>query len=431
MPASTSPRLALNRRANTCPTDMTQPAHAVVPSACHPVQETGVSTHGFYRPAMDTQIHSQGREAAATQPQPASLTVKARVKQLEGNPSSYTNHSSEEPTQRVSHPPEATMHQSSSYDQAQSVERQSESQQRHVRSPQEGSTRARHLSEQMSHSGPITPVHFRQTSTPLPPIHQYLPSHPHAAEYESPTPASLSASSSAYEMHSIHNHAAFDQESRHTSSPSSTNVSQDLLTEPRGAMGVHHLGRQHLDHNSQLNDTHNGQREAFPPHLYEHWNHGYNSSQEILMPDLRIRVETGHQLLPASLPMSYRRTSYPETTLRSTQTERLPLQPHSASFSHSPYLHKKPSAPASNAASDSGVEMVRHQPGPGSVASESIEPWMSISNDKEQFEGWMQPQPDPPHTRSVSTGVQTDYEEASEKTLTPATLSPVASVCDG
>jgi len=73
--------------------------------------------------------------------------------------------------------------------------------------------------------------------------------------------------------------------------------------------------------------------------------------------------------------------------------------------------------------------MVHHKAGPGSTASESIEPWMSVSNEKGQFEhSWKQP---PPHVMSVSTGVQTECEEGSEKTPTPATLSPIASICDG
>ena len=433
-------KLSLNRGANTSLLGMSQLAHSAVPHARQPVQETEDSTQSSYTPTIGTRMHSHGRETvshhqfpASTQLQPTSLTVKARVQQLEGNPSSYTNHNSEE----VTHLPETMIHQLSSHQApTKSVAMQSEPHESSI--PQQGgSTRARHLSEDVKTSAPIAPMHFRQTSTPLPSIHR-LPSHPlpiHGAENEKATPTSISASSSVHEMYNTHNHVAFDQESHCISSPSSTNVSQDILPEPHGAMGVHHLGHQLLEHNpvsSQLSDMHIGQRGAFAPHQSQPWYHVCNSSQEFLppsqslMPDITLRVEASYR--PSSTPPStfHRRTSFPETTLRSTQTERLPLPPHSASFSHSPYQHKKSSAPASIAVSDSGVE---HKAGPGSTASESIEPWMSVSNEKEQFErSWMQ---SPPHATSVSTGVQTECEEGSEKTPTPATLSPVAPICDG
>ena len=425
MPTSRSPQHPPNRRANTCPSDM---KCAVATSACLPVQETEESTHSSYMPSNDTRMHSHGRETvshhqfpASTQPQPASLTVKAQVQQQEGNPSLYTNHSSE----LYSHPPETTMHQFSSYqDQTQAVES--------YILQRGGSTQARHLSEHMSTS---TPVHYRQTSTPLPPS---LPSNPlpiRAMEYENSTPASLSASNSVHDMYSIHNHAVFDQESRYTSSPSSANASQDLLSEARGTMGVPFLGRQHLEHNplsSQLSGLHIGQRGAFAPSQSHPWYHVCNNSQEFIpssMLDHRLRMEARYQPSSTPPPTFPRTTSVPEATLRSTQTERLPLQPHSASFSHSPYLRKKSSVPASIAVSDSGVEMLHRKAGPGSTASGSIEPWMSVSNEKGQFEhSWKQP---PPHVMSVSTGVQTECEEGSEKTPTPATLSPIASICDG
>jgi len=197
-------------------------------------------------------------------------------------------------------------------------------------------------------------------------------------------------------------------------------------------MGVPFLGRQHLEHNplsSQLSGLHIGQRGAFAPSQSHPWYHVCNNSQEFLsssMLDHRLRMEARYQPSSTPPPTFPRTTSVPEATLRSTQTERLPLQPHSASFSHSPFQHKKLSVPASIAVSDSGVEMVHHKAGPGSTASESIEPCMSVSTyEKEQFEcSWMHPRP---RTRSVSTAVQTECEEESEKTLTPATLSPIAS----
>ena len=423
MPTSRSPQRPPNRRANTCPSDMKQLAHSVATSACLPVQETEESTHGSYKPPNDTHMHSHGREAVShhqfpawTQLQTTSPTVKGQVQQLEGEPSSYTNHSSEETAQLFSHPPETMMHQ----DQTQAVDSYI---------PQRGgSTRARHLSEHvLTSAAPTAPVHYHQTSTPLPPIHQCLPSSPLPIRAENSTPASFSAPNSTHGIYSTHKHEAFDQESRYTSSPSSVNTSQDLLPEARGTMGVR---RQHLEHNplsSQLSDLHIGQT-AFAPQQYQPWYHGYISSQEFLPPsqslmlDHKFMVEASYR--PSSTPPStfWRRTSVPEATLRSTQTERLPLPPHSASFSHSPYPHKKSSAPASIAVSDSGVEMVHHKAGPGSTASESIEP----SNEKEQFEcSWIQPRP---RTRSVSTAVQTECEEESEKTLTPATLSPIASI---
>ena len=113
MPTSQSLQRPPNRRANTCPSDMKQLAHAVATSAYLPVQET----------------------------------VKSRVQQQEGNPSSYTNHSSE----LFSHPPETTMHQFSSYqDQTQAMESYI---------PQQGgSTRTRHLSEHKNTSAPVCTI---------------------------------------------------------------------------------------------------------------------------------------------------------------------------------------------------------------------------------------------------------------------------------
>jgi len=103
MPISRSPQRPPNRRANTYPSDMKR---AVATSACLPVQETEESTHSSYMSSNDTRMHSHGRETVShhqfpawTQLQTTSPTVKGQVQQLEGEPSSCTNHSSEEITQ--------------------------------------------------------------------------------------------------------------------------------------------------------------------------------------------------------------------------------------------------------------------------------------------------------------------------------------------
>jgi len=164
MPTSRSPQHPPNRRANTCPSDMKR---AVATSACLPVQETEESTHSSYMSSNDTRMHSHGRETvshhqfpASTQPQPASLTVKAQVEQHEGNPSLYTNHSSE----LYSHPPEITMHQFSSYqDQTQAVES--------YILQRGGSTRSRHLSEhEYLYSCALSPdIHTSSTNSSMSP----------------------------------------------------------------------------------------------------------------------------------------------------------------------------------------------------------------------------------------------------------------------
>ena len=78
---------------------------------------------------------------------------------------------------------------------------------------------------------------------------------------------------------------------------------------------------------------------------------------------------------------------------------------------------------SSNPSQDSGVEMMyyKHPPSTGASA-DTIEPWMSASQDKEQFE---QSLVQPRHrVTSVSAAVQTEGEGGSEKTASPAALNP-------
>ena len=88
-----------------------------------------------------------------------------------------------------------------------------------------------------------------------------------------------------------------------------------------------------------------------------------------------------------------------------------------------PHVHKKTSTAPSSTVSDSGVEMMyyKHPPSAGASA-DTIEPWMSVSQDKEQFEQFLvQPRP---RVTSVSAAVQTEGEGGSEKTASPAALNP-------
>ena len=108
------------------------------------------------------------------------------------------------------------------------------------------------------------------------------------------------------------------------------------------------------------------------------------------------------------------------------QMQSEPQKPHQGGsiHYHNPLVSDQDSIRASsNPSQDSGVEMMYYKHSPSTVASaDTIEPWMSASQDKEQFEqSLVQPRP---RVTSVSAAVQTEGEDELEKTASPAALNP-------
>ena len=270
---------------------------------------------------------------------------------------------------------------------------------------------------------PITPLHFRRTSTPTQ-VHQACRFHSHSGEYGTTTPGSVSSSSSMHEMNNYHNPQFSEQDMLYSSSAASANASQDMLYSAQPTTQLEH----------SLSSTHTRSREH---HLWYHTQ--ANSSQGSLLPeqsfgDLPLQAsnqasqyptenslsnerllskpthntsEGYNQVSTTALPDFPPRTSSPATTSRFAQKQAL--------SSHS--SRKKTSA-AGSTVSDSGVEMVRVKTLSARPSSDTIEPWMSVSNEHQY---WIQPRP---RVMSVSTGVQTEDEDGSETTASPASGSP-------
>ena len=387
MPSSGNRHLALNRRAYTCPSNMKEASEPN--SSCYrvtyppPVQETeGITPEkNLFSPTVDNP-HKNESACNQSSTQPPLPSVKSLVQQME--------HSQPPTSMNYAHP--KTVHQSS--DQMQPSGMQSKLQ----KLQHGGSSRSKHYSESIS------------------------------------TPASVSASSSMHEMNNYHNPGFSEQDSFPCSSVGSANASQDVLSEPTDRTP------QYLYTEGGFSNMHIGLREHstwYPPHA--------TSSQTSLpseqaLDDIPIQISTrasqyptdnslSNEFVPSKLtmhdpnthlsttplPNHHRRTSSPAATFHSVQTE----------------VHKKRPI-VSSAVSDSGVEILRckhcKQPSAG-TSTDTIEPWMSVSQDKEQFEqSWLQARP---RVMSVSTGVQTEGEDGSEKTESPAALSPRTSLYEG
>ena len=402
MPASGNQHLALHRRTNTCPSNMKQDAEPY--SSCctyPPVQETGdfPPENNPFSPIEDT-LHED--ESACNQfsneTQPPS--VKSRIQQMETI------------TQPFSHPQPSTyarpktMHQSS--DQMQPGVIQSE-----LQKPRGSSSRARHHLESIPGSVVTTTAHFRQTS---------IPSHPHTSSHHkysgTSAPGSVSASSSMHDMNKYHNFGS----SEHCNSAANTNESQDLIYEPHDRTAHPYL------EGGQLSNT----RE------HTMWYHSHTSNSQASLPALEeipLLLSTQASQYPADNSLS-NPSKYLTSTPSSRGTReygRVSTTPppdfyRRTSSAAQPQVHKKTSTTASSTVSDSGVEMVYHKHPSARLSADTIEPWMSVSQDKEQFEqSWVQPRP---RVASVSTAVQTelDGEGGLEKT---DTLSPRTSIYEG
>ena len=261
---------------------------------------------------------------------------------------------------------------------------------------------------------PVTaPLHFRRTSTPTQ-VHQARRFHNHSGEYGTTTPGSVSSSSS---MHEMNNYPGFsEQDMLYSSSAASANASQDLLSAQPTTQLEHSLSSTHIrskEHHSV-------------------WYHTQASSQGSLLSEqalgnLPLQISNQASQYPTENSLSneyvlskpthhtnggynqlsttdfHRRTSSPAVTSRSAQKQ----------ASHSSYPRKKTSA-AGSTVSDSGVEMVHIKTPSAGPSSDIIEPWMSVSNEHQY---WIQPRS---RVTSISTGVQTEGEDRSEKTASPA-----------
>ena len=280
-----------------------------------------------------------------------------------------------------------------------------------------------------------TPVNFRRTSTPTY-VHQSHRFHNHSREYGTTTQGSVSSSTSMHEMNEYHNPGLPEQELFYGSSAAIANASQDVFS-------AHHpITRLEHSLSSELSSTHIRSRE------HHSWYHTQaNSSQGSMLseqvfddvPPTSTQASqylTENSLSSESVPSKfviptlnggythvfattppdfYQPTSSPAATSYSAQKRSLSSQ--SSCFTHASYPRKKTSA-AGSTLSDSGVEMVHGKIPPAGPSSDIIEPWMSASNNEQS---WVQPRP---RVTSVSTGVQTECEDESEKTTSPVSLTP-------
>ena len=402
MPASGNQQLALHRRVNTCPSNMKQAAEPYSPPGAYPpVQETGdfsPENNPFSR-TEDT-LHED--ESACSQssnepPQPPPVQPFSHPQTL-----TATNYA---------HP--KTMHQFN--DQMQPGAMKSE-----LQVPQGASNQTR----ENTMPSVTAPLQFRRTSTPTQ-VHQSCRFHSHSGEYGTTALGSVSSSSSMHEMNNYHNPGYSEQDMLYSSSAASANASQDLLSAQPTTQLEHSLSSTHIrsrEHHSVWYHTQASSQVSllseqalgnFPPQISNQASQ-YPTENSLQLSYERLLSKPTHhsnrgytQVSTTVLPDFHRRASSPAATSRSAQKQAL--------SSHS--SRKKTSA-AGSTVSDSGVEMVRVKTLSARPSSDTIEPWMSVSNEHQY---WIQPRP---RVMSVSTGVQTEDEDGSETTASPASGSP-------
>ena len=265
---------------------------------------------------------------------------------------------------------------------------------------------------------------LRQTSTPTQ-VHLSRHFHNHNGEYGTATPGSISSPSSMHEINYYHNPGFSEQELFYGSSAAIANASQDLqpTTQLEHSLNNTHIRSRehHLWYHTQANSSQGSLLseqvldEIRPTSTQASQYLTENSLSSESVPSKFVMPTLGGytQVSTTALPNFHQYTSSPAATSRSAQKRS--LSSHSSSFTHASYPRKKTSA-ASSTVSDSGVEEMVHGKVPSAGPSSNIiEPWMSVSQGKEQFEqSWLQPRP---RVMSVSTGVQT------EKTTSPASGS--------
>ena len=406
MPASGNQQLALHRRVNTCPSNMKQATEPYSsPGAYPPVQETGDFSpeNNPFCPTEDT-LHEDESACNKSSNETLPSLVKSRIQQMETITQPFS-HPQPPKSMNCAHP--KAMHQSSN--QMQSGVMWSEPQK-----PRGGNSRTRHNSESIPGAVATTTAHFRQTSTP---------SHLHASSHYNYSGASasgsVSASSSTHEMNKHHNSVFSEQEDN---SAPNTNGSQDLFYEAHDKT-THHP---YLEGGQQSNTREHSM-----------WYHGTNSQaslpalEEIPQP---LSTQATHYSADNSLSNPSKYLTSTPSSRGTREYGRVSTTPppefyRRTSLAAQPQVHKKTSTTASSTVSDSGVEMMyyKHPPSAGASA-DIIEPWMSVSQDKEQFEQSLVQQQ--PRVTSVSTAVQTELEgeDGSEKT---DTSSPRTSIYEG
>ena len=390
MPASGIQHLALHRRTNTCPSNIKKAAEPYS-SCCPPVQEIGDSPENNpFSPTEDT-LHEDESACSHFSNETQPPSVKSLIQQMETI------------TQPLSHPqpstcaPPKAVHQSS--DQMQPGVMRSE-----LQKPQGSSSRVRHHSESI----PVvtTTAHFRQASTP---------SYPHASSHHKySAQGSVSASSSMHEMNKYHN---FGSEGFHCNSAGNTNGSQDLINEPH-------------DRTTQYPYLEGGQLSNTREHPM--WYHSHTTNSQASLPALEEippLLSTGASQYPAdnSLSNPFKYLSSTPSSRGTREYGRVSTTPPPdfywrTSSAAQPQVHKKTSTTASSTVSDSGVEMIHHKYPSARLSADTIEPWMSVSQDKEQFEKSL--------VTSVSTAVQTELDGESGSAKTD-TLSPRTSIYEG
>ena len=262
------------------------------------------------------------------------------------------------------------------------------------------------------------PLYFRRTSTPMH-VHQSHHFCNHSGEYGTATPSSVSSPSSMHEINDYHNPLISGQEMLYGSSAASANASQDLQPTAQlehSPSSTHTRSREHhlWYTNSSQGSLLSANEQAFGDFTSQYPTEN-NLSNESVHSKPTLNTNGGYiQVFTTAPPDFHRHTSSPAATSRSAQK-----QSHPSSFTHASCPRKKTSG-AGSTVSDSGVEMVGLKTPSAGPNSDIIEPWMSVSNEQ----SWTQPRP---RVMSVSTGVQTEGEDGSEKTTLPASGSPTTS----
>ena len=342
------------------------------PGVCPPVQEIGDSPEtNPFSPTTEDTLHED--ESACNETLPPSLKPLIQAGGVITQPFSHP-----QTLMATNYPHPKTMHQFN--DQMQPGLIQSEPQ-----TPQGVNNRA------------------RQTTSP------YLPA----------TPGSISSpSSSMHEINDYHNPLISGQEMLYGSSAASANASQDLqpTTQLEQSLSSTHTRSKghHLWYHTQANSSQGSllSEQDFTPLQASQYPTENSLSNESVPSKPTLNTNGGYiQLFTTAPPDFHRHSSSPAATSRSAQK-----QFHPTCFTpHASYPHKKTSG-AGSTVSDSGVEMVRVKTPSAGPNSDIIEPWMSVSNEL----SWTQPRP---RVTSVSTGVQTEGENRSEKAESPVSGS--------
>ena len=372
-----------------------------------PVQVTGNFSpeNNSFSPTEDTLYEDESACNKSSNETLPSL-VKSRIQQMETITQPFS-HPQPPKSMNYAHP--KAVHQSS--DQMQPGVMRSEK-------SCSDSSRTRHHSESIPAPVVTTTAHFRQTSTP---------SYPHPSLHHNysgtSAPGSVSTSSSTHEMNKYHNFGSSEQEDFHCNSASNTNESQDSFYEPHDKT-THHP---YLEGGQQSNTR---------EHSMWYHTHGTNSQASLpALEEIPLPTQASHYSADNSLSNPSKYLTSTSSSRGTREYGRVSTTPPPEFYQRTPLaaqpqIHKKTSTTASSTLSDSGVEMMyyKHPPSAGASA-DTIEPWMSASQDKEQFEQYLVQQR--PRVTSVSTAVQTELKGGEDGLEKTDTLNPRASIYEG